>query len=128
MSKTVSCRLSSETHGKLLDKCNDKGLTVNDFVKVLVQSALDGTPELAQDSTSNRLDSTKKSETDFQEKINDMTLTELEKELGIIKQRDESDNIDRSNFGNWIRDLNKIDKKKSDKLISDKYLKDLGIV
>ena len=126
MSKTVSCRLSSETHGKLLDKCNDKGLTVNDFVKVLVQSALDGTPELAQDSTSNRLDSTKKSETDFQEKINDMTLTELEKELGIIIKRDES-NIDRSDLGNWIRDLDRIDKKKTEKLISDKYLKGLGL-
>ena len=43
-----------------------------------------------------------------------MTLTELEKELGIIKQRDESDNIDRSNFGNWIRDLNKKEKRISD--------------
>ena len=121
MSKTVSCRLSSETHGKLLDKCNDKGLTVNDFVKVLVQSALDGTPELAQDCTSNRLDSTKKSETDFQEKYNDMTLTELEKELGIIIKRDES-NIDRSNLDNWVRDL-----KKNEKLISDKHLKSLGL-
>ena len=126
MSKTVSCRLSSETHGKLLDKCNNKGMTVNDFVKVLVQSALDGTPELAQDSTSNRLDSTKKSETDFQEKINDMTLTELEKELGIIIKRDES-NIDRSDLGNWIRDLDRIDKEKTEKLISDKYLKGLGL-
>ena len=126
MSKTVSCRLSSETHGKLLDKCNNKGMTVNDFVKVLVQSALDGTPELAQDSTSNRLDSTKKSETDFQEKINDMTLAQLEKELGIIKERDES-NIDRSDLGNWIRDLDRIDKKKTEKLISDKHLKSLGL-
>jgi len=95
-------------------------------VKVLVQSALDGTPELAQDSTSNRLDSTKKSETDFQEKINDMTLAQLEKELGIIKKRDES-NIDRSDLGNWIRDLDRIDKKKTEKLISDKHLKSLGL-
>ena len=79
MSKTVSCRLSSETHEKLLDKCNDKGMTVNDFVKVLVQSALDGTHKLACDSTSNRLDSTKKSNTEFAEKIKDMPLTELEK-------------------------------------------------
>jgi len=125
MSKTVSCCLSSETHEKLLDKCNEKGMTVNDFVKVLVQSALDGTP---CDSTSNRLDSTKKSETDFREKINDMTLTELENELGIIKQRDESDNIDRSNLENWIRDLEKIkEKKESEKLISNKFLKGLGL-
>ena len=79
MSKTVSCRLSSETHEKLLDKCNNKGMTVNDFVKVLVKSALDGTQELALDSTSNRLDSTKKSNTEFAEKIKDMPLTELEK-------------------------------------------------
>jgi len=40
MTKTVSCRLSTETHGKLLDECNNKGITVNDFVKVLVESAL----------------------------------------------------------------------------------------
>ena len=113
MSKTVSCRLSSETHEKLLDKCNNKGMTVNDFVKVLVQSALDGTQELALDSTSNRLDSTKKS-------LTDMTITEIEKELGI-KKHDES-NIDRSNFGNWIRDLDK-----KEKLISDKHLKELGL-
>ena len=79
MSKTVSCRLSSETHEKLLDKCNDKGLTVNDFVKVLVQSALDGTQELALDSTTKSLDSTKKSDTVFAEKIKDMPLLELEK-------------------------------------------------
>ena len=79
MSKTVSCCLSSETHEKLLDKCNEKGMTVNDFVKVLVQSALDGTQELALDSTSDRLDSTKKSNTEFAEKIKDMPLTELEK-------------------------------------------------
>ena len=114
MSKTVSCRLSSETHEKLLDKCNNKGMTVNDFVKVLVQSALDGTQELALDSTSNRLDSTKKS-------LTDMTITEIETELGF-KQHDESDNIDRSNLENWIRDLNK-----SKKLISDKHLKSLGL-
>ena len=36
-----------------------------------------------------------------------MTLTELEKEYEIVKQRDESDNIDRSNLENWIRDLEK---------------------
>ena len=96
MSKTVSCRLSSETHEKLLDKCNNKGMTVNDFVKVLVQSALDGTQELALDSTSNRLDSTKKS-------LTDMSITEIETELGF-KQHDES-NIDRSNLENWVSDL-----------------------
>ena len=113
MSKTVSCRLSSDTHEKLLDKCNEKGLTVNDFVKVLVQSALDGTHKLACDSTPNRLDSTKKL-------LKDMSITEIETELGI-KQHDES-NIDRSNFDNWIKDLDK-----SKKLISDKHLKSLGL-
>ena len=89
-------------------------MTVNDFVKVLVQSALDGTQELALDSTSNRLDSTKKS-------LTDMTITEIETELGI-KKHDESDNIDRSNLENWVKDLNE-----SKKLISDKHLKDLGL-
>ena len=109
MSKTVSCRLSSETHGQLLDKCNEKGMTVNDFVKVLVKSALEGTQELALDRTSNRLNTTKKSLTEFSEKIKDMPLTELEKLWDRI-QHDESDNIDRSNFGNWIRDLDKKEK------------------
>ena len=92
MSKTVSCRLSSETHEKLLDKCNEKGMTVNDFVKVLVQSALDGTQELALDSTSDRLDTTKKSNTEFAEKIKDMPLTELEKLWNrIAKQEKEKE-------------------------------------
>ena len=92
MSKTVSCRLSPETHEKLLDKCNEKGMTVNDFVKVLVQSALDGTQELALDSTSNRLNTTKKSNTEFAEKIKDMPLTELEKLWNrIAKQEKEKE-------------------------------------
>ena len=78
-------------------------------MKVLVHTALDGTQELALDSTSNRLDSTKKSTTEFSEKIKDMPLTELEKLWDRI-QHDESDNIDRSNFDNWIRDLDKKEK------------------
>ena len=49
-------------------------------------------------------------------------MAELEKELEIIKQRDESDNIDRSNWDNWIKDL-----KEKEKLISDKHLKALGL-
>ena len=85
MSKTVSCRLSSEIHEKLLDKCNNEGLTVNDFVKVLVQTALDGTHKLACDSTLNRLDSTKKLET----------------------EHDES-NIDYSSLESWVKSLGKI--------------------
>ena len=92
MSKTVSCRLSSETHEKLLDKCNNKGMTVNDFVKVLVHTALDGTQELALDSTTKSLDSTKKSSTEFSEKIKDMPLTELEKLWNrIAKQEKEKE-------------------------------------
>ena len=92
MSKTVSCRLSSVVHGQLLDKCNEKGMTVNDFVKVLVQSALDGTHKLACDSTSNRLNTTKKSITEFAEKIKDMPLTELEKLWNrIAKQEKEKE-------------------------------------
>ena len=92
MSKTVSCRLSSETHEKLLDKCNEKGMTVNDFVKVLVQSALDGTQELALDSTSNHLNTTKESNAEFAEKIKDMPLTELEKLWNrIAKQEKEKE-------------------------------------
>jgi len=87
MSKTVSCRLSSEIHEKLLDKCNDKGLTVNDFVKVLVQSALDGTPELALDSTSNHLDSTKKSLTEhFEHNDSNIDYTNLESWVESLKK------------------------------------------
>ena len=40
MSKTISCRLDSSTHEKLLGKCKASGLTINDFVRVLVESAL----------------------------------------------------------------------------------------
>ena len=46
---------------------------------MLVHTALDGTQELALDSTTKSLDSTKKSNTEFAEKIKDMPLTELEK-------------------------------------------------
>lgn len=67
-----------------------KGLTVNDFVKVLVHTALDGTQELALDSTTKSLDSTKKS------------LIEQK-----LSKHDES-NIDRTNLETWIRNLDKI--------------------
>ena len=39
--------------------------------------------------------------------LNTNTLSELEKEYKIVKQRNKSDNIDRSNLENWIRDLEK---------------------
>ena len=67
-----------------------KGLTVNDFVKVLVHTALDGTQELALDSTTKSLDSTKKS------------LIEQK-----LSKHDES-NIDRTNLETLIRNLDKI--------------------
>ena len=105
MSKTVSCRLTTETHEKLLDKCNNEGLTVNDFVKVLVQTALDGTHKLACDSTLNRLDSMKKSETENK-----------------FSQHDES-NIDRSNLENWVRDL-----KEKEKFTLESWVKSLDKV
>ena len=44
-----------------------------------IREILDGTQELALDSTSNRLNTTKESNAEFAEKIKDMPLTELEK-------------------------------------------------
>jgi len=57
---------------------------------VLVHTALDGTQELALDSTTKSLDSTKKS------------LIEQK-----LSKHDES-NIDRTNLETWIRNLDKI--------------------
>ena len=60
MSKTISCRLSSDEHCRLMDKCNENGLTINDFVKVLVHTALDGTEKLAFPSKTESLNSHEK--------------------------------------------------------------------
>ena len=88
MSKTVSCRLSSDEHGKLLDKCNEKGLTVNDFVKVLVHTALDGTEKLAFPSKTKSLND--------HEKVIDVS----DLEEPVIKVEEVKDSID-----DWINSL-----------------------
>jgi len=90
MSKTVSCRLSSETHDKLLDKCNGKGITVNDFVKVLVESALVESKNASFEANQSIESTSKVSET--------------------VKHDEPI--IDRSDFDNWICGLNKLAKMK----------------
>jgi len=42
MSKTVSSRLPKETHERLYECCNNKGITINDFVKEAVEHQLNG--------------------------------------------------------------------------------------
>ena len=91
MTKTVSCRLSTETHGKLLDKCNDKGITVNDFVKVLVETALTESKN-ASFEASQRIESTSKA-------------SETENHF-------DKDSIDRSSLETWVCGLNKLAKMK----------------
>jgi len=41
MSKTVSTRLQNEVYEKLLNKCNKKGITVNDFLKECIKMRFD---------------------------------------------------------------------------------------
>lgn len=40
MSRTVSTRLQKETHEKLRECCNQKGVTINDFVKEIIEKEL----------------------------------------------------------------------------------------
>jgi len=42
MSQTVSSRLPKETHERLRECCNNKGITINDFVKKAVENQLNG--------------------------------------------------------------------------------------
>jgi len=42
MSKTVSSRLPKEIHERLHECCNNKGITINDFVKEAVETKLNG--------------------------------------------------------------------------------------
>ena len=41
MSKTVSTRLQNDIYEKLLDKCNNKGITVNEFLKECINFRFD---------------------------------------------------------------------------------------
>ena len=41
MSKTVSTRLQNDIYEKLLNKCNEKGVTVNEFLKKCVDNSFD---------------------------------------------------------------------------------------
>ena len=91
MTKTVSCRLSTETHGKLLDKCNDKGITVNDFVKVLVETALTESKNASFEASQSTESTSKVSETE---------------------NHFDKDSIDRSSLETWVCGLNKLAKMK----------------
>ena len=37
MSKTVSARISNNTHDKLLEKCNKSGCTINDYLNKFIE-------------------------------------------------------------------------------------------
>jgi len=41
MSKTVSTRLQNDIYEQLLNKCNKKGITVNEFLKKCIQNSFD---------------------------------------------------------------------------------------
>ena len=41
MSKTVSTRLQNNIYEKLLNKCNEKGITVNEFLKECIKIRFD---------------------------------------------------------------------------------------
>ena len=51
MSKTVSTRLQNEVYEKLLNKCNEKGITVNEFLKECIKMRFDNS-ELKTDTIS----------------------------------------------------------------------------
>ena len=70
MSKTVSVRVSEEIHQKLLDKCNEKGTTMNDKLKEMIGEELNKT---TSENNSNEEDSGKEP-------------SEIEKLLGLEKK------------------------------------------
>ena len=41
MSKTVSTRLQNKTYEQLIRKCNEKGITVNEFLKECIKIKID---------------------------------------------------------------------------------------
>jgi len=51
LSKTVSARLQDEKHEKLRECCNQKGLTMNDFLKNAIDEKLTGSNSLFKDCT-----------------------------------------------------------------------------
>jgi|APSaa5957512535_1039671.scaffolds.fasta_scaffold195123_2 predicted DNA-binding protein len=51
MSKTVSTRLQNKTYEQLIGKCNEKGITVNEFLKECIKIKIDNL-ELKTDEVS----------------------------------------------------------------------------
>jgi len=45
VSKTVSARITKETHGKLTETCNKIGCTVNDYLNGAIELALTGSTQ-----------------------------------------------------------------------------------
>lgn len=45
MSKTVSARITKETHDKLTEACNQVGCTVNDYLNGAIELALTGSTQ-----------------------------------------------------------------------------------
>jgi predicted DNA-binding protein len=48
MSETVSARLQKELRENLVNKCNDLGCSVNDYIKDAVESKLNGSKTIAE--------------------------------------------------------------------------------
>jgi hypothetical protein len=51
MSKTISTRLHNKTYEQLIGKCNEKGITVNEFLKECIKIKIDNL-ELKTDEVS----------------------------------------------------------------------------
>lgn len=45
MSRTVSARITKETHDKLTEKCNRLGCTINDYLNGAIELALNGSTQ-----------------------------------------------------------------------------------
>ncbi len=48
MSETVSARLQQELREQLVNKCNDLGCSINDYIKDAVESKLNGSKTVAE--------------------------------------------------------------------------------
>jgi hypothetical protein len=54
MSRTVSCRISTDLHEELRDRCNKLGCSINDFVAESIKFTMYGYAEFAFDPEEER--------------------------------------------------------------------------
>ena len=69
MSKTVSARITKETHDKLTETCNKVGCTVNDYLNGAIELALTGTTQI---DLGDGMDSVEDSEPESEAKIKEI--------------------------------------------------------